>query len=160
MALKIWTSICGPKIGAGMNRPPRVVVDADAIIAQVNPNDAHHQTATKISESLINMNAQVIYPATAIAEANAYMQRVLNSTASAYGTAVVFTNPGVQVAGVNQETIRNAIKYFSPTTSKKNTLFDCIIASVAEEYQADAVFSFDRFYKSKGFVLAGDLTSK
>ena len=113
-----------------------------------------------ISESLANMNAQVIYPATAIVEANAYMQRVLNSTASAYGTAVVFTDPNVQVAEINQETIKNAMQYFSPTTSKKNTLFDCIVAAVANDNKADAIFSFDKFYKSKGFKLASDLFNK
>lgn len=154
---KTWMNIYGVRIGAKMNKSPKVVVDADAIIAQADPNDLHHKTATRISESLVNMNAQVVYPSTAIAEANAYMQRVLNSTASAYGTAVVFANPDVQVAGVNQETIRSAVKYFSPTTSKKNTLFDCIVAAVAEEYDADAIFSFDHFYKSKGFKLAEDL---
>lgn len=143
-----------------MNNPPKVVVDADAIIAQANPSDQHHQTAVIISGSLANMNAQVIYPATAIAEANAYMQRVLNSTASAYGTAVIFTDPNVQVAEVNQETLKNAIQYFSPTTSKKNTLFDCIVAAVADNSKADAIFSFDKFYKSKGFKLASELLSK
>lgn len=140
-----------------MNDPLKIIVDADAIIAQVNPNDAHHQTATKISEFLTRENAQVIYPATAIAESNAYMQRVLNSTASAYDTAVVFIDPSVQVADVSQETLKNALKYFSPITSKKNTLFDCIVAAVAEDQKADAIFSFDKFYKSKGFKLAGEL---
>ena len=140
-----------------MNNPPKVIVDADAIIAQANPNDIHHQTATRISRSLSDMNAQVVYPATAIIESNAYMQRVLNSTASAYGIAVVLTDPDVEVAEINQMTLKNALKYFSPTTSKKNTLFDCVIAAVAEEYEADAIFSFDKFYKSKGFTLAGEL---
>lgn len=143
-----------------MNNPPKVVVDADAIIAQVNPSDKHHQTAVIISGSLANMNAQVIYPVTAIAEANAYMQRVLNSTASAYGTAVIFTDPNVQVAEINQEILKNAIQYFSPTTSKKNTLFDCIVAAVADNSKADAIFSFDKFYKSKGFKLTSELLSK
>lgn len=159
MALRRWMSIYGVKTGIKMNKPLRVIVDADAIIAQANPNDKHHQTATKISESLANTNAQVIYPATAIAESNAYIQRVLNSTASAYGTAVVFTDPNVQVAEINQEVIKSALKYFSPTTSKKNTLFDCIVAAVAEEHKADIIFSFDKFYKSKGFKLASELSS-
>ena len=140
-----------------MNNPPKVVVDADAIIAQVSPGDKHHQAAIKISQSLNNLNAQVIYPSTAIAESNAYMQRVLNSTASAYGTAVVFTSPGVYVAGVGGETLKHALKYFSPATSKKNTLFDCIVAAVAEDNNADAIFSFDGFYKRKGFKLASEL---
>lgn len=140
-----------------MNKPLKVVVDADAIIAQVNPNDHHHVIAGSISKSLIEMNAQLIYPSTAVVESNAFIQRPLNSTASAYGTAVVFTNPDVQIAEVNQKTLKNALKYFSPTTSKKNTLFDCIVAAVAEEQKADAIFSFDKFYKKKGFKLVSEL---
>ena len=81
-----------------MNKPLIVIVDADAIIAQADPNDKHHLTATKISKFLANTKAQVIYPATAITESNAYIQRVLNSTASAYGTAVVFTDPNIHIA--------------------------------------------------------------
>ena len=103
------------------------------------------------------MNAQVIYPSTAIVESNAFIQRPLNSSASAYGTAVVFTNPEVQVAEVNQQTLKTALKYFSPTTSKKNTLFDCIVAAVADEQKADAIFSFDNFYRKKGFKLASEI---
>jgi len=150
-------SICGVKIGTKMNKPPTVVVDADAIIAQADPNDKHHLTAIKISEFLANTKAQVVYPVTAITESNAYIQRVLNSTASAYGTAVIFTDPSVQVAEVNQEVIKSALKYFNPKTSKKNTLFDCIIAAIAKEKQADAIFSFDKFYPRNGFKLASDL---
>lgn len=150
-------NICGVKIGTKMNNPPKIIVDADAIIAQTDPNDKHHQTASTISEYLEHINAHVVYPVTAIAESNAYIQRVLSSTASAYGTAVVFVDPNVHIAEVNQETLKGALKYFSPTTSKKNTLFDCIVAAVAEEYKADAIFSFDKFYKSQGFKLAREL---
>ena len=140
-----------------MNKPLKVIVDADAIIAQVNPNDHHHFIAGSISKYLIEMNARLIYPSTVVVESNAFIQRPLNSTASAYGTAVVFTNPDVQIAEVNQKTLKNALKYFSPTTSKKNTLFDCIVAAIAEEEKADAIFSFDKFYKKKGFKLASEL---
>jgi predicted nucleic acid-binding protein len=157
MAPKEWMNICGGGIGVKMNSRPTVIVDADAIIAQSDPNDIHHQTAVKISQTLNNLNANVIYPSTAIAESNAYMQRVLNSTASAYATAVIFSGQGVQIAGVGGETLKHALKYFSPDTSKKNTLFDCIVAALAEEYNADAVFSFDSFYKKKGFKPASEL---
>lgn len=134
-----------------------VVGDADAIVAQTNPNDIHHQKAITTSEKLKNGKVQIIYPVSAIVEAATHMQRVLNSTVNAYGTAVAFTNQDVQVVEVNQDTLKNALKYFSPRTSKKNTLFDCIVAAIAEEYNADAIFSFDRFYKNKGFKLASEL---
>ena len=150
-------NFCGERIGNRMNKQPVVIVDADAIVAQANPKDVHHQKANAISQSLINMNAQVIYPVTAIAEAATHMQRVLNSTPSAYGTAQFMTDPSAQVAEVNKQTLTNALNYFSPITSKKNTLFDCIIAAVAKERKADAIFSFDRFYTKKGFTLAEEL---
>lgn len=150
-------NICGVKIGVKMSKPLKVIVDSDAIIAQANPKDKHHASAKKISETLVKLNAQVIYPATTIPESNAYIQRVLNSTASAYGTAVVLTDQNIQVAEVDHQTLESAMKYFSPTTSKKNTLFDCIVAAVAEKQKADAIFSFDTFYKKKGFKLASEL---
>ena len=140
-----------------INDRPVIVVDADAIVAQANIDDVHHQKASKISHYLIEKNARVIYPITAIAEANAHVQRVLNSTPTAYGTAQLMTEPAAQVIEVNKQTLVDALKYFSPSTSKKNTLFDCLVAAVAEEYKADAIFSFDGFYKKKGFKLAGEL---
>lgn len=147
---------CGEKIGVRMDRQPIVVVDADALVAQIDPNDVHHRKAADITQALINMNARILYPITAIAEANAHVQRVLNSTASAYGAARLMADTPAQVVEVNKQTLASAIKYFDPKTSKKNTLFDCIVAAVAEENEADAIFSFDKFYKRKGFVLASD----
>jgi predicted nucleic acid-binding protein len=157
MVLSIWINIYGKKTGAGMNKPLRIIVDADAIIAQAVPNDIHHQTTAIITKSLTDNNAQVIYPATAITEAITYLQRVLNNPSAAYGTAVVLSNPNIRIAEISQETLKKAMRYFSPKTSKKNTLFDCIVAAIAEENHADAIFSFDKFYKSKGYKLASEL---
>lgn len=134
-----------------------VVVDADAIVAQSFPDDSNHELAVKVSAVLNNLNAQVIYPASAILEATTVLQGRLNSGATAYSTATAFTDSNTQIAEINQTTLTNALKYFSPNSSKKNTLFDCIVAAVAEEYKADAIFSFDHFYKTKGFKLAGEL---
>ncbi len=140
-----------------MNTPPIIVVDADAIVAQAFPDDANHDLAMTISEHLNTVHARVIYPSTAILEATTALQGKLNSGATAYGTAVVFTDPHVEVAEVGHEDLQNAVDYFSPTGSKKHTLFDCVIAAIAEKNKADAIFSFDKFYKTKGFTLASEL---
>lgn len=152
-----WMNCCGVKIGTKMSKQLIVIVDADAIIAQTDPKDLHHQKANEISQKLVSLNAQVIYPVTAVTEANAYMQRVLNSTSSAYATVQLMASPETNVIEINKQTLINALDYFSPKTSKNNTLFDCIIAALAKEYKADAIFSFDKFYKTKGFKLASEL---
>lgn len=141
-----------------INKSPVIVVDADAIVAQAHPQDGNHEKALRISQQLKEKNALMIYPSTAICEAVTVLQHKLNSTATAYGTAVVFTDSNLQVTEVNQDAIiRSVNNYFSPDTSKKNTLFDCIVLDTAEQYKADAIFSFDHFYKVKGFNLAQDL---
>ena len=145
------------EIGVRVNNLPVVVADADAIVAQASPEDNLHTKAVRIAKKLIQINAKVLYPATAITEATTHIQRVLNSGATAYGTAVAFTDTNINVVEINHATIRHATQFFSPTTSKKNTLYDCIVAAVAEENKADAIFSFDKFYKSKGFKLASEL---
>jgi predicted nucleic acid-binding protein len=147
----------GGRIGAKMSKLPIIIVDADAIIAQANPQDIHHAKASVISQYMISLNAQVIYPVTAVAEAATHMQRVLNSTVNAYGTVQLMIDSTAQVVEVNKQTLAKALSYFSPTISKNNTVFDCIIAAIAEEYNADAIFSFDRFYSKKGFKLAEEL---
>lgn len=94
---------------------------------------------------------------TAVIEAVTHIQRVLNSGVTAFGTAQLMIDPAIEVVEVNKQTLTNAVSYFSPTTSTKNTLFDCVVVATAEEYKADAIFSFDKFYKSKGFKLASEL---
>jgi len=64
----------------------------------------------------------------------------------AYGTAVAFSDPNVSVVAVNQDTIKHAIQFFSPTTSKKNTLYDCIIAATMPVLQMQD-FKLQRFLK-------------
>lgn len=140
-----------------MNNSPVVVVDADAIVAQASPNDNLHARAVKTAKKLAQLKAQVLYPATAIIEATTHIQRVLASGATAYGTAMSFTDPNINVVEINQNVIKSAVQFFSPTISKKNTLYDCIIAAVAKENKADAIFSFDKFYKKQGFKLASEL---
>lgn len=140
-----------------MSKGLTVVMDADGIIAQHNPDDIHHKEALRITKYLSENNAQVVYPTTAIVEAATHIQRVLNSTASAYGTSQVLVESGVRVAGVDRDTLLRALNFFSPTTSKKNTLFDCVVMAVADENKADAIFSFDKVYEKKGYKLAANL---
>jgi predicted nucleic acid-binding protein len=139
------------------SKPPVVIVDADAIVAQAYPNDSNHKQAVSISNKLNSIGAQVLYPSSAVLEATTVLQARLNSGATAYGTAVIFSDPNVQVTEVNQNTLINAMTHFNPTTSKKNTLFDCVVMAVADQNKADAIYSFDKFYEKQGFKLASKL---
>lgn len=134
-----------------------VIVDADAIVAQAFPKDSNHERAMEISNRLNALEARVIYPVTAILEAVTVLQARLNSGATAYGVAEVFSNPEIQASEVNQKTYIKALSYFNVSTSKKNTMFDCVIMAIAKENNATAIFSFDKLYRKRGFKLASEL---
>ena len=140
-----------------MNKQTLVVGDADSIVARANPNDLKHQEAKKITDRLSDLEAQLIYPVTAVVEAVTFIQRALNSGATAYGTAVEFIESG-QVAEVDEEIYSRAVNdFFDASVSKQDTLFDCIVAAVAKKYGAEAIFSFDKFCQKHGFKLASEL---
>lgn len=140
-----------------MSKQLVVVIDSDAIIAQTNPDDALHRNTLEVSLKLISLNARILYPISTLAEASAHIQRVLKDSISAYNVAQTVRDPSFEIVEISQNILSLALTYFSPTASKKNTLFDCIVAAVAEEKQADAIFSFDSFYKKNGFKLASEL---
>src|SRR3989338_9636358 len=117
-----------------MKNSPIIVVDADAIVAQASPNDNLHVKSVEIATLLVQRNAQVLYPVTAIIEAITHIQRVLTNGQVAYGTLIAFIDSNVNAVEVNQETMKNALQFFSASTSKKNTFYDCIVAEIARKY--------------------------
>jgi len=135
-----------------------VVVDTDVIIAQAYTKDLHHEKTLKLHHRLLNLNAYALYPATSVAEAITVLQRKISDKTLAYKVALSFTHPNAEILEINQKVLSLAVKkYYNHLTSKKNTLFDCIVAASTDIYKADAIFSFDKFYKKQGFKLASDL---
>lgn len=144
----------------GTNPITQVVADADALIALVNEADALHQSAVAISQHLVAMNAQVVFPVTAIAEAVTTLQRKLNEPNIVRQVLRLIHRGDLLMCPVSPEVIKEAGSLFNPAGSKQDTLHDAIIAAVAQRLKADAIFSFDGWYKRKGFTLAGELAAQ
>ena len=133
-----------------------VVADADAIIAVTMVGDANHSKAILVEKGLKERGVRLLYPVTAIAEAVTFMQRALSSGATARAAAESFSNKDVEKADMDNEILERAVRrYFRFIVSKKNTIFDCIVAAVADKHDTKEIFSFDGFYKKCGFKLAG-----
>jgi len=134
-----------------------VVGDADSIIAQVNANDLNHAKSSSTSRRLIELKARLLYPTTAVAEAVTVIQRPLNSLPTAHEAAAEFAN-STQLIPVDHDIFSLAVnKYYTTRSSKRDTLFDAIVAACAQSYNADAIFSFDKYYKKLGYKLASEL---
>lgn len=134
-----------------------IIVDSDGFIGSLNPDDLHYPAAQKILSELIKQKAILIYPVTTLVEAITFLQGRLNNSELASQVLQSINDNQLIVESVDQQTLLVASLLMDFKKSKHNTLFDAIVAAIAQRYKADAIFSFDKFYKSRGFKLASEL---
>jgi len=135
-----------------------IIVDADGLIALFSKGDAHAEKAIALLQKLVQEEAKILYPATAIAEATTTLQRKLNKPHLAAQIAELIKENKFPIEPVNEDTFNTAVQYFKPVeSSKHNTLFDALVAAIAKENNADAIFSFDAWYQKQRFTLVTSL---
>lgn len=151
MQLKIWTTI------RGVERKMRslVVADADALIALALEEDPHHHEAVTISTQLMKQGIDIVFPITVFPEAITTLKRAFNQPKKAHLINRQLQSGAFQVEYINDQIMDRASAIFEQADSKKNTLFDAIVAATAESLEAQAIFSFDSWYPRLGLKLAG-----
>jgi hypothetical protein len=92
-----------------------------------------------------------------IVAADCQIVRKLSNPALAHCMVEQVQKGALVIEEVNREIFDEALALFDPHGSKQNTLLDAIVAVVAEDYQADAVFSFDEWYRTMGLKLVSDI---
>ncbi len=131
-----------------------VVGDADSLIALSYKDDPSHLNAKKIIEQLTSKKFEIIYPNTAILEAITALKRGLDLPNEAHLINKQYQTGNFMVKFVDQNIQLRASQRFEKTVSKKNTIFDAVVAEVAVELKAEYIFSFDKWYLKEGFQLA------
>lgn len=134
-----------------------VINDADVIIALVNEDDANHEKAVAVSGMLIERNATVFTPVTAIIEAITALKRAVGRPDLTKAIIEACVTGAIPTIDVPADILPEANTFFNPDGSKKDTFFDAVIAAMAKRNRADAIFSFDQGYKKTGIPLASEL---
>ena len=144
----------------GKTNPTVVIADADAIISFVNVEDANHNKTKQIMQHLALLQVNLLFPSTAICEAVTVLRGKLNKPNDASKVIAQLHHGDFLIQAVDQEILSHALKLYNPLASKKNTLFDAVVAALAKRLEADAIFSFDEWYRKIGLTLASDLITQ
>lgn len=128
------------------------VGDADSLIALANKEDANHERAKRVSELLLFREYEVIYPNTAILEAITALRRALNLPDRAQLINKQYLQGAFTVEYIDKEIQKNASNRFIKSNSKRDTIFDAVVAETAIKLSADYIFSFDDWYLKEGFT--------
>ena len=99
----------------------------------------------------------MLFPTTAICEAVTVLRGKLNRPEDASRIVQKFQSGDFPIQAVDHQILTDAAALFHPLASKKNTLFDAVVAALAKKLHADAIFSFDGWYGKIGLSLASDL---
>ena len=140
-----------------INKNTIVIADADILVGLYFKNDVLHNKISDINRKFLATGIRIIFPNTAVAEGITTLHRKLSNSTAAALLIQHYKKRIFEVEYVDERIMQEATKFYSPVGSKKNTFFDAIVASVAKNLNADAVFSFDGWYKKIGFLLASDL---
>src|SRR6266516_46507 len=141
----------------GKNKDHLVIVDADAIISFVSIDDENQHKAKQIMQQLVTSDVYLLFPTTAICEAVTILRGRLNRPKDAKRIVAKFQSGDFPVQAVDHATLTEAGDLFNPNGSKKNTLFDAVVAAIAKRFNAEAIFSFDEWYRKIGLTLTDDL---
>src|SRR3954469_18474662 len=112
----------------GKNNQPLVIVDADTIISFINVEDANHSKTKQIMQQLVLLQGTLLFPTTAICEAVTVLRGRLNKPDEASRIIKKFQSGEFPIQAVDQQTIFDAAAVYKPLASKKNTLFDAVVA--------------------------------
>ena len=144
----------------GTSRKPLIIIDADAIIALNNTADTNHEKAKAVLTQLVTIDAYTLFPTTALCEAVTVLRGRLNNPEGAEQVMKQFQAGDFPLQEVGRTELLKAAALFHPQSSKKNTLFDAVVAAIAQERHAEAIFSFDEWYRKLGFTLAEELPDR
>ena len=135
----------------------KVVIDSDAIYAIYNVNDPLHTRAIKDLKWLNSNHFQLIYPTSVIFEVMSLFQRVLSTPLVTTKISDMIKRDLLIIYAIDNELLKEAINFFKPAGSKKNTLVDYSVIAIAKKIGADGVFAYDEFYTKQGLKSAEEL---
>ncbi len=136
---------------------PIIVVDTDALIGLFYEQDAHATEAFAVAQKLQSVNAKLIYPVTTLVETITTLQRKIQRPDLVKQVVSLIESTPLVIEPVGSPLLAEALALFEPDGSKKNTLFDAVVAAIATKHAARAIFSFDGWYEKRGFTLARDI---
>ena len=133
------------------SKPLTLVIDTDVFFASLVQTDAHHHKIPSLYKKL-SKEATIYVSDLILAETATLLKRRISKDL-ANNFLQKFEGESFIVVYQNEKLLRLAKEYFLRQNSKDVTFFDCANMAIAESYQVEAIFSFDKGYERNGFRL-------
>lgn len=128
----------------------KILIDSDAIYALNNPNDPHHQIATKIRTKLSSLPSSFFIVNLVLYEVATLFSYRINQKKAIDVINKLFKSDFNYIY-IDQIISNKAFTLFLSQNNNKTSFVDCANIVVMEELKIEKIFSFDKFYKNRLF---------
>ena len=94
-------------------------------------------------QQLVTSDVYLLFPTTAICEAITVLRGRLNRPEDAKRILNKFQSGDFPMQALDHAILTQAGDLFNPSGSKKNTIFDAVVAAIAKRFNVAAIFSLD-----------------
>ena len=133
-----------------------ILIDADALVAIMKPDDTNHQDALVLKDFLKKKKADQYLSLFTVPETATVLSHRINQDA-ARDFLLLAEDFAYTVLDFNDAFKKKANKWFIKQNKKGTSYFDCVNMALMEIFSFDAIFSFDKIYSQNGFKLVADL---
>lgn len=135
----------------------RVLIDADAFIGMQVTNDALYSDVDKLLTKLEQEDDVVIFVTWDVIDEVSTKLRYAASKQTAFTFLDQVYSGLYQVIVPNESLTEDAVDMFKVISQKHTSMTDCMNMVVYQQFNIDAIFSFDKGYKKVGMKLLEEM---
>jgi predicted nucleic acid-binding protein len=133
----------------------RVFIDTSAVLALLNPDDAHHDRARRSFETLRSKEVPLVTTSYVLVETYALLSRRMGLEAvQAFRTTMA---PLIEVVWVDEEVHESGLDLLLERNQRRLSLVDVVSFLTIHENRIERVFAFDRHFDQEGFARVSEV---
>lgn len=132
-----------------VNPRQQVLVDTDALVALVKPDDSNHRKATRLAAQAQKNKIDFFISHYTVSEVCTVLSYKVSQRAAVEFLASVYTLD-ITVLEVTEEVFKKAEEIFVQQVKKGTSYFDCVNIALMRHHSFHQLFSFDNMYVQNG----------
>jgi predicted nucleic acid-binding protein len=136
----------------GMTSHFDVLVDSDAFVGWLYPNDAHFQQVSARFEALEQQGKDLVTTSLVVAE-TATVLSYRQGQPLARDFLQKIADSRLPVIHITEELQRETLKLFQAQKARGTSMVDCSNVVVMSRFNVPTILSFDKFYKKLGLKI-------
>jgi predicted nucleic acid-binding protein len=144
-----------------MNDVFKIFVDTDAFVALAREDDANHERAIACLQRTVQ-HPVIFFTSNYVFSESITVISMLNSHEAAVRFIETMQSPESKylLTRADEALEEKALQIFKEQTSKNTSFVDCTNMAFMKQLGLTAIFSFDRVYRKKGFMLLEDFLTE